>query len=165
MKAQARILAAQQEHPQPRRQRCEKLLQPPQRPGRAKLVQVVDHEPWLFERPEVAEELLDQRLAAEARGRIDPLHDPARIGERGVHGKPEPLRVVLVALDRGPAGAVRQPRGLDPRAHHHRLAAARGRADERHSPGRGRGEAVEQHAATYHPGSPRSRVPIVAAPL
>ena len=122
-------------------------------------MQVIDHERRrLFECAKVGEQLLDERLTVEARGRIEPLDDPAGIRERGVHDQPEPLRVMLVALDRHPADPIFQPRGLDPGAYEHRLAAPGGRTDERHPAGRGGGEAIEQHPAPYHACSPRSRV-------
>jgi hypothetical protein len=44
--------------------------------------------------------LLDQRLAAKPRRRLDPLHDVERSGERVDHRWPEPLRIPLTALNR-----------------------------------------------------------------
>ena len=119
---------------------------------RAELVEVVDHERGrLFERLEVRQELLHHRRPAEAGGGVDPLHDPARLGESPDQGQPEPLGVVLVALDRQPGDAVFKARRLDPRSGEHGLAAAGRGADERDAARSVRGEPLDEGVPTHEP--------------
>ena len=65
--------------------------------------------------------------------------------------EPEVLRVSFARLDRDPRRLLGEPVGLEPRAHQHRLAAARGSADENHTVGRGRRQPLEQRLAAHQP--------------
>ena len=161
MHVQVRLGAARQHDPQAGGPPGDEQLQPPQRLRRLQLVQIIDHQHQrLFDRTKVLQHPLDHGLAAKPGCRADPLDGAADSPrERVDHRQPEVLRVSFARLDRDPRRPLRDPAVLEPRAHQHRLAAARGSADENHTVGRGRRQLLEQRLATHQPpvaGRPRT---------
>ena len=151
MHVQVGLGAARQHDPQAGGTPGDEQLQPRQRLRRLKLVQVVDHEHQrLFKRTKVLQQPFDHRLATKPGRRAERLDGAAESRrERVGHREPEVLRVSFALLDRDPRRVLRDPAVLEPRAHQHRLAAARGSADKNHTVVSGPRQLLEQRLATH----------------
>ena len=115
MKTEPRVLTSRQNHAKTRRQPGQKRLEPCRRVGRVKLVEIIDHEhSRLLEQFKIGEELVDHRLPAEARCRVNMLNHVCRSRERVDHRQPEALRIPLTPPDRHPRQSILEARRLHP---------------------------------------------------
>ena len=152
VQAQAGVLARRQHHAQLRRQLGEEQLEQPQRLRRAQLVQIVDQQhDRPVQRPEVGQQPLDDRLAAERRRRSDALDGAIGAGQRVDDRQPEALRIALAAFHGDRGDAIGDPRGLDPGPQEDGLAAPGGRTHEHHLARAGRRQPVEQRPPRDEP--------------
>ena len=119
-----------QHEPQRRRGTHHQQLQLPPRLVRAKLVQVVDHQPQpVLERRQILQQPLGDHPSVKIRGRSQLPHQrrPHRsLSQRAQRRQPEPLRIRLVPPQRHPRRPLGQARFTDPGPQQHCLAAAAG---------------------------------------
>jgi hypothetical protein len=127
LQPEAQVVPGGEHEPQLRRCTHHQQLELAQR-LRAQLVHVIDHQPEpVVERAEILQQPLDNRPAVQIRCRRQLPHQrrPGRgVPQRVGHRDPEPLRIVLLALDRHPGGALRQARLPDPGPQQERLPTA-----------------------------------------
>ena len=149
MQAQARILSRPQHQPDGRREVRHEDLEQIERLRGLQLVEVVDHDDDRpVDRSQPGEQPCDDGVPGEGRRRGDVRHGPVvpqRPSDGVDHPEPEPLSVLLAALDGDPRRRVEA--GLEPAAQQHGLPATGGRPDERHGAGRSGRQTVAQAPA------------------
>jgi hypothetical protein len=137
MQPESRLLTARENQPQSCGEPSDEQVQPRERLGRIKLMEIVNDQNERFaQRIEVGEQPLDHRLTAKPRCRLnafDQLFSPRRIGKAVDDRQPEVLRILLPAVDPHPGDALAEILGLDPRSQQFGLAASGGGADEDHA--------------------------------